>query len=291
MRSMTGIGEFRHTEGNFDIHTSIRGVNHRFLQVYIKMPSCFNQLDERIRKMVSVYIHRGKIDISVDFISYPPETRKMMLNQNLLQDWFEYAKLISAQFQIPLGVDAEKMLRIPESLILLSDETSLELTWQMLQKTLEGALHNFVLSRENEGARLFSDFESLGNELLEIVKELPALTENQLVATKDRLKLSLSKLCNHMDFDPVRIEQELALASMKSDVSEEISRLKSHLKRYHELIYKKSAIGKELEFITQEMHREINTIGSKSCDGNLSNRVIDMKVIVEKIREQLQNIE
>jgi uncharacterized protein (TIGR00255 family) len=291
MRSMTGIGEFRLTEQNYDIHTSIKGVNHRFLQLYIKIPACFTALDDQVRKKISAYIQRGKIDIAIDFINYPVEARVMVLNQNLIQDWLNYAKLVSTQFQVPLGVDAEKILRIPESLIILTDETKLGLTWQMVEKSLDGALTNFIASREDEGTRMRADLEKYGFDLSEIISELPSLAETQVVILRDRLKTNLVKLTANIEYDPQRLEQEIALAAIKADVSEEITRLRSHMVRYQNLIDKKSAIGKELEFMAQEMHREINTIGSKSCDSRLSSRIIDLKVIVEKIREQVQNIE
>lgn len=285
-RSMTGFGQ---ADAN-GYHVEIKGINHRYRDIRVKLPKDLSSLEIPIRDMFSEAVQRGKVEVTVTRNTTIDPQERMAINWDLARIYHEDLSRMSEAFggevtfrDIILfpGVMSEKMDQADDQ-------------WHLIQPTLTEALESFSRAKENEGEHLRSDIQSRVVTLLQMSKMMKSLATTMTKVYRDRLHANLNALVSEKAnvFDEVRLEQEVALLADKCDITEELVRLESHIRSLEDTMNMLTEpIGRRSDFILQEISRELNTIGSKSQITALSRTVIDGKTEIEKIREQVQNIE
>ncbi|MBN2298501.1 MAG: YicC family protein [Deltaproteobacteria bacterium] len=285
-RSMTGFGQ---ADDN-GYHIEIKGVNHRFRDIRVRLPRDLSALEIPVRDMVNEAISRGKVDITITRNATAAIGQKMAINWDLAQDYYDDLTNMAKRFGGE--VTFRDIILIPG--IMAEDFHDIEEQWPMLQVTIQEAIDAFCTSKIGEGKRLKTDIVDRLESLLAMHNTMKAYTKDILDTYRERLRSHLDNLLSDRSgmIDETRMEQEVAILADKSDITEELVRLHSHITSFAEVIgFPEASIGRRLDFLLQEINRELNTIGSKSQVTALSHIIIDAKTEVEKIREQVQNIE
>ena len=292
IRSMTGFGRGFYSTTEREYTVEIKSVNHRYADVNIKLPYVLSFAEEKIKKKILDKIERGKIDVSITFVNNSDLGKKITINKSLAKTYIEELRKLQEENNIIDDISTMKISRLPDVLNIQQDDNS-DILWEELDKALEEAINSLVVAKEKEGNKLAEDLLNRLNiieeNILKVSEYSTGLIEQYVVKLKDRIKEMLQTDI----VDEARILQEVVLYADKSSIEEEITRLKSHVAQFRELLQSESIkkTGKRLDFIIQEMNREINTIGSKSNCLEITNLVIDLKTELEDVREQVQNIE
>lgn len=292
IRSMTGFGRGFYTNSEREYTVEIKGVNHRYTDINVRLPYGLSFLEDKIKKKIQEKIERGKIDISITFVNNSNLGKKITINQSLAKAYIEELKKIEEENNITNDITVMKIARLPDVLNITQDDNS-DILWEELSNALEEAIANLLEAKEAEGKKLAEDMinrlELINENILNISQYSTGLIDQYVVKLKDRIKEMLQTDI----VDEARISQEVVLYADKTSIEEEITRLKSHIVQFKELLQSESIkkAGKRLDFIIQEMNREVNTIGSKSNCLEITNLVIELKTELEDVREQVQNIE
>ena len=292
IRSMTGFGRGVYSTEEREYTIEIKSVNHKYTDINVRLPYVLSFLEEKIKKEVSQNVARGKIDINVTFVNNSNLGKKISINKPLAKEYIEELRKIKEENNIIDDISIMKIAKLPDILNITQDNNE-EVLWEELNKALQEAIKNLLEGKEVEGKKLSEDMlqrlENINNHILEISQYSTGLIEQYVVKLKDRIK----EIMQTDLIDEARISQEVVLYADKTSIEEEITRLKSHITQFRELLQSESVkkTGKRLDFIIQEMNREINTIGSKSNCLEITNLVIELKTELEDVREQVQNIE
>ena len=292
IRSMTGYGRGVYSTTEREYTVEIKSVNHRYTDINIKLPYVLSFAEEKIKKKILDKIERGKIDVTITFVNNSDLGKKITINKSLAKTYIEELRKLQEENDIIDDISVMKISRLPDVLNIVQDNNS-DILWEELDKALEEAINSLVEAKEKEGSKLAEDLlarlETINDNILKISQYSTGLIEQYVVKLKDRIKEMLQTDI----VDEARISQEVVLYADKSSIEEEITRLKSHVAQFKELLQSISVkkTGKRLDFIIQEMNREINTIGSKSNCLEITNLVIELKTELEDVREQVQNIE
>lgn len=292
IRSMTGFGRGMYSTEEREYTIEIKSVNHKYTDINVRLPYVLSFLEEKIKKEVSQNVARGKIDINVTFVNNSNLGKKISINKPLAKEYIEELRKIKEENNIIDDISIMKIAKLPDILNITQDNNE-EVLWEELNKALQEAIKNLLEGKEVEGKKLSEDMlqrlENINNHILEISQYSTGLIEQYVVKLKDRIK----EIMQTDLIDEARISQEVVLYADKTSIEEEITRLKSHITQFRELLQSESVkkTGKRLDFIIQEMNREINTIGSKSNCLEITNLVIKLKTELEDVREQVQNIE
>lgn len=290
IKSMTGFGRGEYENEGRTYTVDIKSVNHKYSDISVRLPRFLNTVEDKIRKRVSNVISRGKVDVFVTFENYSSQGTAIKINRELAKEYIKELKLLADEADLKFDVNVIDITKFPEILKLEDDEDE-ELIANELMVALDNALENFVKMREVEGAKLIEDIESrihvIETKVEEITKYSSTLVEEYIQKLETRVK----ELMKDTVVDEARLMQEIVIFSDKSSIEEELTRLASHISQFLMLIKESSPIGKKIDFLIQEINREVNTIGSKANCLDITNRVIEIKTEVENIREQIQNIE
>lgn len=292
IRSMTSFGRSSSEEGekrNFTVE--MKSVNSRYLDINIRMPKTLISLEEEIRKMISNSINRGKVDVFINLKNYNDDSGIPRVDINLAQGYLECLKEIETKLGVKNDVSVMQIARFPEVITVVEEEDKIEEVWKELKPLISDSLDMMLGMREVEGNKLKEDILSKVSIIEELVSKVEEFADTIPKAFKMKLEERVKELLGNVDIDESRIAMEVCMLADKATVDEEIIRLRSHINQVRETLNLKEPIGRKLDFIVQEMNRETNTIGSKSSDIQMTNIVIDIKNILEKIREQVQNIE
>lgn len=291
IKSMTGYGRARKLLNNRDITVEIKAVNHRYFEMYARIPRTYMQLEDKIRTNLQQKIVRGKTDVIVNIDDTQSDIRGVKLNENLFEAYYNALKDISQKYNLSLDSSASVALRFPDVLTQTRDETDIEEIWTDVRQVLDEALQDFLHQREAEGARLAQDISGkcaqIENAVKEIEDRLPQIEADYM----QKLRARIEELLGDTKIDEQRLLTEVAIMADKLAVDEEIVRLRSHTRSLKEMFENGIAEGKKMDFYIQEMNREINTTTSKIGDIDITKTAIEVKSIIEKIREQVQNIE
>jgi len=291
IKSMTGYGRYESIDAQKKIVIDLRSVNHRYCDINIKVSRMYSYLEDKIKDYVGKRVHRGKIDVSVYFESYESQKKAVSLDEGLLQNYYEVLRDIQRSCNLGGEIGLSDLTRFSDIFIVRQEEEDQEAVWSMVSGCLEKAVDDFEAMREREGARMANDLRMRAqNVLTELsrVEELAAQAANQYA---DRLRERMRELLGDTPVDESRFLTEVALMADKLCVSEETVRLRSHFVEMENILKETGGIGRKLDFLVQEMNREINTIGSKANDLTVAKCVVNMKAEIEKLREQIQNIE
>jgi TIGR00255 family protein len=288
---MTGYGRAKIENDTREYIVEVKSVNHKYLDINIKLPKTLFCIEDKIRKVISNKISRGKIDVFVTYINYGIEGKTILINKDIAKMYIKEIEEIATENNIASGIRATEISKFPEVLNVIVDEEDEEKIWLELNKCLEKALDNFIEMRTTEGEKIKEDLkqrlDEIDENINEIFKNSTGLVEEYVVKLRKRIQ----EILNTDVVDETRLAQEIVIYSDKTSIEEEITRIKSHIIQFKELLNSEGAIGKKADFIIQEMNREINTIGSKSGKFEITQLVIKIKTQIEDIREQIQNIE
>ncbi len=291
IRSMTGFGRCEKVTDQYKITVEMKAVNHRYLDLSIKMPKKFNYFESAIRSMLKNYIQRGKVDIFINYEDYTEEKLCLKYNESLAAEYVQYFEKMSKEFSIENDVTSTVLARMPEVLTMAQAEDDEEAIWKILSEAMEAAAQQFVDSRTVEGENLRQDLLGKLDYMTELVKYVEQRSPEVVTAYRAKLEEKVKELLGSTAIDESRIATEVTIFADKVCVDEETVRLKSHIEHTRSELRTGGTVGRKLDFIAQEMNREANTILSKANDLDISDRAIALKTEIEKIREQIQNIE
>ena len=292
IRSMTSFGRSSSEEGKKRFFTvEMKSVNSRYLDVNIRMPKSLISLEEEIRKMINNSLSRGKVDVFVNLKTYNEGIGVPKVDINLAQGYLQCLKEIEEKLGVKNDISVMQIARLPEVITVVEEEDKTEEIWQEIRPLIEESLNMMISMREAEGNKLKEDILSKITTVEELVSKVEEFADDIPKVFKVKLEERLKELLGNVDIDENRVAMEVCMFADKSTDDEEIIRLRSHINQVRETLKLNEPVGRKLDFIVQEMNRETNTIGSKSSDIKMTNIVIDIKNILEKIREQVQNIE
>ena len=291
IRSMTGYGRCQSVIGGYDILLEIRSVNHRFFDFTAKIPRSYGYLEEKLKSFFQGSISRGKVEVSLSIYSVGVADAVIEVNESVAEGYVNALREANKKLMLNDDLSLSNLMRLPDVFNIRKAADDEEVVWECVRSAAQTALDDFITMRENEGRRMVADVcEKLDNieKMVAMVEaESPKITE----AYRTRLTERMKEILGNTSIDEQRIISEAAIFSEKTAVDEETVRLKSHISQCREMLSGDNAIGRKLDFLIQEFNREANTIGSK-CQGlEITKTVIEMKSEIEKIREQIQNIE
>ena len=291
IKSMTGFGRCEITEGERKFTVELKGVNHRYLDVNIRMSKKLNFFESAIRNLLKQYAQRGKVDIFITYEDLSEMQVSLKYNAALAQEYLTYFKQMQESFGLDNDIRVSTLSRYPEVLTMEEQVVDEEELWNGLRKALEGAFQQFVETRIVEGENLKSDILAKLDEMLELVGYIEARSPEIIAEYRTKLENKVKELLGDAQIDENRLATEVVIFADKICTDEETVRLKSHIEQMKKTLQASEGIGRKLDFIAQEMNREANTILSKANDLEVSNHAIDLKTGIEKVREQIQNIE
>ena len=291
IKSMTGFGRFESVTDTCKISVEIKAVNHRYLDLGIKMPKKFNFFESAIRGLLKDYIQRGKVDVFVTYEDYTEEKVSLKYNSSLAAEYMDNFKKMAEQFGIDNDVKVSMLARCPEVLSMEQVPEDEDQMWALLSEALKHAAENFVETRVREGENLKNDLISKLDNMLSLVDFIETRSPKVLEEYRKKLEDKVKDMLQNTTIDETRILTEVTIFADKICVDEEIVRLRSHVEATKAALEAGGSIGRKLDFIALEMNREANTILSKSNDMEISDQAIILKTEIEKVREQIQNIE
>ena len=291
MKSMTGFGRAKLEKNNRIYSIEIKSVNHKYNDISIKMPRSFSYLEDKIKKEISKSVARGKIDVYVSFENYSQEGKQVIINQELVNEYMKQFKLLAEENNLRLDLPVTEITKLPDVLTLKETEEVEDVIENELLECLKEAINNFTNMREQEGNKIKEDLmariSKVEKEVEKISEYSTRLVEEYVVKLEQRIK----ELLKNNVVDEARLAMEVVIYADKCSVEEELTRLRSHIIQFKNMLEETKPIGKKIDFLIQEMNRETNTTGSKSGSLEITNTVINMKTELEDIREQVQNIE
>ena len=291
IKSMTGFGRCEITENMRKFTVEMKSVNHRYLDVNIKMPKKLNFFESAIRNELKNYISRGKVDIFITYEDFTENNTTIRYNKEVAGEYMKYLKQMAEDFNLDDDIRVSTLSRYPE--VLSMEEVTLdeEELWKGLQKAIVGASEGFVQTRIVEGENLKNDLIGKLEHMLELVDFISERSPQIIKEYREKLATKVQEMLGDVQVDEARLLTEVTIFADKSCVDEELVRLRSHIETTKNTLEAGGSIGRKLDFIAQEMNREANTTLSKSNDLEISNCAIELKTEIEKVREQIQNIE
>ena len=291
IKSMTGFGRGHKVLNGRDITVEIRAVNHRYYEFSARLPRSLGYIEDKLKSMLQGRINRGKVEVSVLVCNVAAADEKITINKEIVRDYVEALRSVKDEFSLQDDLSLSNILRIPDAFTVVKEETDEEQLWEDIKSAAEEALEHFIAMREAEGERMKQDVMSR----LDRIEEWVGIVEQRspMIVEDYRRKL-YDKMCEVLEstsIDENRILMEAGIFSEKTAVDEETVRLRSHIAQFRTMLESGEPVGRKLDFLVQEMNRETNTIGSKANDLETGRLVVEMKSELEKLREQVQNIE
>ena len=291
LKSMTGYGRCEKIVGGKKIMAEIKSVNHRYADYNIKIPRYYGFLEEKLRGFVSDKITRGKIDIFVTMESYEESDKDIVLNKELTRNYLDALYTLRDEFGLKDDISVMSVARYTEIFKTERKEEDAEEIWQTVLPVLNEALTEFVSMREREGERIEKDLRERIEYMKTLAQQIDERSPKTVEEYKEKLYAKIKELIADRDIDETRVLTEVAIFADKVAVNEETVRLSSHFEEFYEILSSGLPAGRKLDFLIQEINRETNTIGSKASDVEIAKIVVTLKGEIEKLREQVQNIE
>ena len=291
MKSMTGFGRGEYQGEGFSLQVEAKSLNHRFMEIVLRLPRRYQILEERIRREIQVRFNRGRFEIQARLIGTPSGTALLFVDRDLAARYLRILRELKAEFGLSGEVTVGDLLRLKEIFVLAEAPPEIETLWQEFEPALTQALEALSEMRSQEGIYLreaiYQHLKSLGG----LLSSIEGLKEKHLKEAYRRLEERLAKLLRDQGLDPLRLHQEAAVLADRLDFTEELDRLKSHREHFVKIMEGLGPHGRKLDFLCQEMFREINTLANKAASAEISHLAVEVKAVIEKIREQVQNIE
>ncbi len=291
VRSMTGFGRAQASVEGYNITVEIRSVNHRYFEFSLKIPRTYSFLEEKVKSLLSTGIARGKVECSIQLEATADESVVVCVNEPLARGYVNAVNELSEKFNIENDLTALSVARFSDVLSISKAPVDEDELWSKVAPVVSEALQSFISMRETEGKKLSDDILSRADTILDNVSYIEARSPETVKQYSEKLLERMKNVLGDTQVEESRILTEAAIYADKIAVAEETVRLRSHIDQLHELLASQEAVGRKIDFLIQEFNREANTIGSKAQDVDIARRVIDIKAEIEKIREQIQNIE
>jgi len=291
LKSMTGFGRGEGETRLGKILVESRSVNHRYNDINIRLPKRLIPFEGRIKEIIRSRVSRGRIDVSVKLDALDGEKIQLQIDSNLAEQYFKALVTLKERFQIEGEITLELLAGAKDLISVKEEYGDVEPYWSEIEPILKQSLEEMDKMKRLEGNVLAKDIENrlerVNQQLEEIKLQYPA----SLKAYQNRLRERLQSLLDGVEIDPLRLQQEIAIIAERTDITEEIVRAMSHLDQFSFFLKAKEPVGRKMDFLVQEIHREVNTVSSKANDAEISQKVVEIKSELEKIREQVQNIE
>jgi uncharacterized protein (TIGR00255 family) len=291
LNSMTGYGKAEVATASGKLSVEIRSVNHRYGEIAIKLPRQFMPLEGEIKKRVAARFKRGKIDIFINFEQSAAVATLPQVNLAMAKAYYDAFIALNHHLGIYEPIPASLILTQKDVLVAQETPPEMETVSSELYSTLAAAMDSFADMRRDEGDALFAEISSRIGAIALTVEAVAGRSPRAVAANGERLRERITKLLAEVQLDEMRLAQEVALLADRMDITEELVRLRSHFKQFASLLNSDDPVGRKLDFLLQEMNREVNTIGSKANDAEIAELVVELKSEMEKVREQIQNIE
>lgn len=291
IKSMTGYGRGEYIDGNRRAVVEINSVNHRYFDANIRMPRLILFFEEDVRKYLKKYIARGKMDIYISYYSEAKEDISISINKTLCREYVDVLRNLKNEFNLIDDISTTSIAKLPDIISIEKKADDTEQIWYIIKEALKQAVNTFTSMRETEGMLLKTDLVEKGDNLFQMLKQVEQRTPEVAKQYKQKIESRITEALENVDVDSNRILTEVAIFAERSSIDEEITRLYSHIQQLQEILHDGGVVGRKLDFLIQEMNREVNTIGSKANDKIITQYVIELKSEIEKIREQVQNIE
>ncbi len=291
VKSMTGFGRCKESIDGRNITVEVKSVNSRYTDVTMKVPRLYSPLEERLKQLCLKYISRGKVDIYLSVELPEGEKVNLAVNREYLESYIGLLGDIKERYS-PSGEITLSMLAARNDIFVVSKaEEDIEAVWESVKAVAEKAMAAFVDMRLREGEKMKDDVLSHLAVLEDLRSKIALRAPEAVRQSNERMKIRIAELLGNVQVDESRLLTECAVFTDKADISEELARLDSHIHQFKKILDTESQVGRKLDFLVQEMNREVNTTGSKSNDGEITGFVIDAKCTLERIREQIQNLE
>ena len=290
IKSMTGYGKSNMSKNLREYQVEIKSVNHRYLDVSVKMPRSLSYLEEEIKKAVSSKLTRGKVDVFITFNNNSLEGRDIKINTEIARMYIKELRDLAESEGIVADIPVTEISKLPDVLTIQNNQDDETIKNELLEVSSK-AIDNLVEMRKVEGEKIAQDLLVRIQDIEEKVKKISSLSTGLIEEYVVKLNTRIKELLQDQEIDESRLAQEVVIYADKCSIEEEVTRLNSHIYQFRELLNSNEAVGKKMDFMIQEMNRETNTIGSKANNLEITNEVINMKTQLENIREQVQNIE
>lgn len=291
VKSMTGFGRAVKELDGYVITVELKSVNHRYFEFSSRCPRQYGFIDEKIKSFVNSRVERGKVDCYVGIEALNTESADVVVNHTLASAYVKALKEIAQSYDLKEDFGASTISRFSDVLVVKKAEEDEEKIWTLVKEVASEAVDKFIEMRQTEGKRMYDDVYSRSSFILDCVSYIEERSPETVKEYNDKLVQRVHDLIGDVSLDESRVIQEVAIFADKVAVAEETVRLRSHIEQLREFLDSDTAVGRKMDFLVQEMNRETNTIGSKCNDVDIARRVVDMKAEIEKIREQIQNIE
>ena len=291
IKSMTGYGRASETVGSMEITAEIKAVNHRYFEFSCRIPRQFSFLDEKVKQYVKTRVNRGKVEVYITINLLENEAIDVQVNHPLAKAYVDALNEIANTYGVANEIKSTDVARFPDVLSTHKDEQDEETVFENVKQVLSKAVDMFVQMRQTEGEKLKQDVNSRCQTILQHVAFVESQSQESVKTYRARIEEKMRELLGDVQVDEQRLLTETAIFADKTAVDEETVRLKSHIEQLSQMMDSGEAVGRKIDFLVQEMNRETNTIGSKCSDIEITRTVVDIKAEIEKIREQIQNIE
>ena len=291
IKSMTGFGRCEFTDEKRKFTVELKSVNHRYLDINIKMPKKLNFFESSIRALLKEYIERGKVDVYITYEDYTEDNYALKYNSALAAQYLDYLNRMAEEFGLENDIRVSNLSRYPDVLVMEEQDVDEKELWDGLERALRGACEQFVASRIKEGESLKVDLIDKLDHMISYVDFIEKRSPQIMEEYRKRLEDKIKEILGDRQMDDGRIATEVTIYADKVCVDEETVRLRSHINTTKDTLLEGGSIGRKLDFIAQEMNREANTILSKANNIEISDTGINLKTSIEKVREQIQNIE
>jgi len=291
LKSMTGYGRAESSRGTLEFSVEVRSGNNRYREIILRFPQSLQPCEDRIRSIVSSRIKRGRIEVSIQMKDNGDRGLKLELNRPLVRAYAIVVNELNEELGCKQPIDLSFFSQLKDAIIVKQDSIDLERIWPDLRDVLDKALLSLETMRMDEGKALEKDFSLRLDNIKGHIEEIRNRARVTVEEYRDKLRERIKKLIKDTDITENRLMQEVAFAADRSDITEELIRVESHLEQYRAYMNRDDAIGRRLDFLVQEMNREVNTMASKAADSFISQLVVDIKAELERLREQIQNVE
>lgn len=292
INSMTGYGRSDVTLHSNAYTIEMKSVNHRYLDVSVKMPRKINFMEEKIKQWVKLFVFRGRVDVFINYAGQGDASKAVTLDKNLGKAYRDAFEALSEELGLKNDLTTTSLVRLPEMIILEEAEMDEDALWAEMEKGIKEAVEKLCVMRASEGKKMEEDLHQRIKSLEGYIDNIEGLSPDYSKSYRERLTKRILELTNNeFEMDPQRIAMEVAILSEKTCIDEELVRFRSHLSQMKKTLGQTETVGRKLDFMLQEVNREINTIGSKASDFTINSLVVEVKSELEKMREQVQNIE
>jgi len=291
MNSMTGYGKAYYRSKKQTIGVEISSVNNRFFECGIRLPRELGGLEPNVKELIGSKVQRGKVNVNIVYEDLGSGLNQLVFNKPLAKEIYSHLKTLKRDHKLSGEIDINHFLNFPEIFKVQKTNNVEEKIWPLLKKTVSQALSELIVMRKKEGANLKKDISNRLKSMLVDINKIEKLSLGTKKQHHDRLVKKLDELLNKKKIDEGRLEEEIAYIAEKSDITEECVRFRSHIKQFQSSLKESGSVGKKMNFILQELNRESNTIGSKAGNTKIAHITVELKEEIEKVREQIQNIE